>query len=64
MKILLIEGVEAQLLGDQAFLYFETSSEVLNIEGIEHSDNAEEIILKELELLGESKFSQATALFS
>lgn len=58
MKVIKINEIEAHLISNQAFLYKGCDSEVLNITGIEQSSNAEELILRELELIASSKFTQ------
>jgi len=44
MRIISIGEIEAQLVGDQAFLYYKDESNVFNIEGIENAENAKELI--------------------
>lgn len=48
MKILHINELEIHLQGDQAFLYTEKESDVLNIENIEFTEEPERLILEEL----------------
>lgn len=60
MKILNLKGVEVQLLGNQAFLYTDDDSNVLNIEGIEFAENAEEIIIGELEQINRVVFNNSS----
>ena len=50
MRFLQINDLEIHLQGNQAFLYSETESDVLNIENIEFSEEAEDLILEELRL--------------
>ncbi|WP_428739188.1 hypothetical protein [Sulfurimonas sp.] len=50
MRFLQINDLEIHLQGDQAFLYSESDSDVLNIENIEFSEEAENLILEELRL--------------
>ena len=54
MKILYINNLEIHLKEDQAFLYTETESDVLNIEGIEFCEEPERLILEELHLKSRS----------
>ncbi len=63
MKMITLGEVEVQLIGDQAYLYLESGSEVLNIPNIEHEENCEEILLNEIELLNNSSFATTVALF-
>jgi len=55
--------LEAHLIGNQAFIYKDGASEVLNIDGIEESENAEELIISELELIEDSSFSNSSSFF-
>lgn len=61
MKVIDVNGTEVHLQGNQAFLYKGQHSEVLNINGIENDANAEELILRELELISCAKFTQTKA---
>ena len=64
MKILTIGTIECQLINNQVYLYSQDSdSEVLNIQGIEENENAEEIIISEIEALNSSSFSETMELF-
>jgi len=64
MKIISINSIECQLIGDQAYLYTEDGdSEVFNIKGIEFAENAEDIIISELEALNSSSFLKSITLF-
>ena len=58
------DGVTAQLVGSQAFIYADDSSEVLNIEGIENNSDAVNIIKHELELLSRDSFSDKSFLLN
>ena len=51
MKLLETEKYTAQLLGDQVFIYFDEYSDVIFIENIENSQNPQEDIDRELELM-------------
>lgn len=51
MKLIETNRYEAQLRGDQVFIYFENYSDVLNIDGIEEEENPQEVIDRELELM-------------
>ncbi len=63
MKLIDIQdGVTAQLVGSQAFIYADNSSEVLNIEGIESNSDAINVIKHELELLNRDSFSNKSSL--
>jgi hypothetical protein len=62
MIILNMGDMEVQLINDQAFIYDNGSSEVLNIQGIESNPNAQEVIEQELELLGRESFSNIKAM--
>lgn len=64
MKILEINDLEIHLQGDQAFIYSETESEVLNIENIEHIDEPERLIIDELQLKSRSSLIDKLSLFS
>jgi len=55
MKILNLKGIEVQLLASQAFLY--------TIEDIEFADNAEEIIIGELEQINRVAISNSSLEF-
>ena len=48
MRILQLHDLEIHLQGDQAFIYSENESDVLNIESIEFSEEAERLIIEEL----------------
>ena len=61
MKLLNIGEMQVHLQNGQAFLYSGDSSDVLNIPGIEESDNPEELIKNELELKGRSSKHMAAA---
>ncbi len=51
MKLIKTDIYEAQLRGDQVFIYFDNYSDVLSIEGIENEPNPKEAIDRELELM-------------
>ena len=51
MKLIETEKYEAQLQGDQVFIYFDGYSDVLQIENIEEATEPEEEIDRELELM-------------
>lgn len=64
MRILEINDLEIHLQGDQAFIYSETESEVLNIENIEYIDDPERLIIDELQLKSRSSLIDKISLFS
>ncbi len=63
MRVLEINDLEIHLQGDQAFIYSETESEVLNIENIEHMDEPERLIIDELQLKSRSSLVDKISLF-
>lgn len=58
MKLITItDEIEAQLIGSQAFIYIDSSSEVLNIENIEFAKEPKSLIVSELEFNSRCSFS-------
>ncbi|MDH4945067.1 hypothetical protein [Sulfurimonas sp. C5] len=64
MRILEINDLEIHLQGDQAFIYSDTESEVLNIENIEYIDDPERLIIDELQLKSRSSLVDRISLFN
>ncbi len=54
MKLLNIGEIEVVLKGNQAFIYSEDKSDVLNMQNVENNPNAEEEIRLELEFRNRS----------
>lgn len=53
MKIINLEelNIEVQLIGSSAYLYSESSSDIIYIDDIKYKENAKELIIKEIEVL-------------
>lgn len=64
MRVLQINDLEIHLQGDQAFIYSEQESEVLNIEDIEYIEEPERLIIDELQLKSRSSLIDKISLFS
>lgn len=61
--ITIAKGVDAHLLGNQAFIYAGDTTEMLMIDGIENASNALDLIIEELEFMGRaSSFSSGIQL--
>jgi hypothetical protein len=58
MKVITItDEIEAQLIGSQAFIYVDCSSEVLNIENIEFAQEPKSLIISEMKFNSRCSFS-------
>ena len=65
MKTIFIEelNIEAQLIGNSAYLYSDNYSDVIHIDEVEDREDAKELIVRELEFQDNSSFSSASKLF-
>ena len=62
MKLLYIEelNIEVQLMDNRVFIYSSNgSSDIIYIDDIENKSDAEELIIRELEIIGSSNFNSA-----
>lgn len=61
MKLIqLTETIEAQLIGDTVYIYSDGEPEVLYIDEIEQSKDAERLIISELEFLNSASLSSVS----
>ena len=64
MKLIsLNSSATAHLQGDTVYLYTNSSSEILHIDGIENSKNPKELIRQEFEYLSRASLSSASSGF-
>ncbi len=65
MKLLYIEelDIEVQLMDNRVFIYSPNgSSDIIYIDDIENKSDAEELIIRELEIIGSSSFNSASLI--
>jgi len=65
MKLLYIEelDIEVQLMDNRIFIYSSNgSSDIIYIDDIENKSDAEELIIRELEIIGSSSFNSASLI--
>jgi hypothetical protein len=65
MKLLYIEelDIEVQLMDNRVFIYSSNgSSDIIYIDDIENKSDAEELIIRELEIIGSSSFNSASLI--
>ena len=62
MKIIYLDelNIEVQLIDSSAYLYSESSSDIIYIDDIENKENAGELIIREIESLKSSNFNSSS----
>ncbi|MBN2816198.1 MAG: hypothetical protein JXQ67_05905 [Campylobacterales bacterium] len=62
MRVIQIESLEVHLIGNQAYVYSDSESDVLNIDNIEFMENPEESILDEIRFKNKKSLMEQLSL--